>query len=135
MTEGDALGIRPSPVVVVEVSLRRAARTEAPVVDVRSCCSVAFDGALTAKPRVDGACLVLGCEVVVDGFVVEEGEAVVVHLSVEIDGAEASGLVIPEALLSVAFDLLSMGAEIVGVESVCGAGRNPELPLGAITGD
>ena len=46
-------------------------------------------------------------EVVVDGLVVEEGEAVVVQDAVEIDRAEAAGLLVPEPFRAVVLHLLA----------------------------
>src|SRR5439155_6660213 len=68
---GDVLRTGPAPEVVIQVSSRRRARAETPMINVRAGGGVAFDRALAAEPRVDRLRLLRRGEVVVDRFVVE----------------------------------------------------------------
>ncbi|OPZ64396.1 MAG: hypothetical protein BWY83_03198 [bacterium ADurb.Bin478] len=122
---GDAFGIRPGPVIVVDVPACGGAGAKAPMIDVSAGRGVASDGSAAGDPGTDGFGLSRCREIVIDRFVVEKGESIIMEHAIQVHGAEAAGLFIPKAPAAVVLDPLSVVAQIRWIKGFSAAGHTP----------
>ena len=101
ITPGNGIGAVPHVGVPLDVAKGGGSGSETPVVDVLTGGSVTLDHTVASDPLKDRSCLIVTREAVVDRLKVEEGEPIVVGLTINIDAGEESAVrFIPEELLT-----------------------------------
>lgn len=100
-TPGNGIGAVPDVGVPLDVAQGGGSGGEAPLVDTFTGGSVTLDDTVASDPLKDRSCLLVTREAVVDRLKVEEGEPIVVGLTIDIDAGEESAVrIVPEELLA-----------------------------------